>query len=102
MTQDRRSFDLASSAEAQSNFLTIATRIEEVISAREGQVKAAMSSYIADGVDEAYQGKEQVWTQQANHVRDVIRQLRGALEKNDETATNALSRAKSAVDNIAV
>ena len=59
-----------------------------------------MADYQASGVSEDYQAKELRWNRVAGEVRTIVRTLRGALEKNDATAQDALKRAKSAVDAI--
>jgi uncharacterized protein YukE len=97
---DRRAFDIAASGDAQSNFLRIAGLIEDLMSRRDADVKAAMAEYQADGVSEEYHGKEMKWNAAAGDVRDIIAQLRTALEKNDESARGALQKAKAAVDAI--
>lgn len=97
---DRRAFDIAASGEAQSNFNTIADRLESLMDQRDADVKAAMSNYQADGVSEEYAAKEAEWNRVAGEVRSTIRTLRSALERNDESARSALSKAKAAVDAI--
>lgn len=97
---DRRDFELAASQSAQDNFTQVAARLEALIDQRDRDVKAAMADYQASGVSEEYQAKEVRWNRVAAEVRTIIRTLRGALEKNDATAQDALARAKSAVDAI--
>lgn len=97
---DRRAFDLGASAEAQTNFNTVADRLEALMDQRDADVKAAMSNYQADGVSEEYAAKEAEWNRVAGEVRTIIRTLRAALGRNDEAATAALQKAKSAVDAI--
>lgn len=97
---DRNSFDIPASGDAQANFNRVASRLEALITQRDGDVKAAMSDYQADGSSEAYAAKEVRWNTVANEVRSIIQVLRESLAKNDETAGTSLSRAKNAVDAI--
>ncbi|MGW7022605.1 pore-forming ESAT-6 family protein [Streptomyces decoyicus] len=97
---DRRSYDSGASAEAQGNIQAVIARLEQVIAARDAQVKAAMSDFAADGVAEEYHGKEQRWNRASQEVRSIIQLLKTTLEKNDGTAHQTLARAKAAVDNI--
>ncbi|MER6086757.1 pore-forming ESAT-6 family protein [Streptomyces bluensis] len=97
---DRRSYDTAASAEAQGNLQAVIGRLEQVIAARDAQVKAAMADFTADGVADEYHGKEMRWNTASAEVKNIIQLLRTTLEKNDGTAQQTLSRAKAAVDNI--
>ncbi|UQA96645.1 pore-forming ESAT-6 family protein [Streptomyces halobius] len=97
---DRRSYDSGASAEAQGNIQAMIGRLEQVMAARDAQVKAAMADFAADGVAEEYHGKEMRWNRASQEVRSIIQLLKTTLEKNDATAHQTLARAKSAVDNI--
>lgn len=97
---DRRDFDLGASQSAQDNFNQVASQLEALISQRDGDVKAAMADYLADGVSEEYHAKEVRWNQVATEVRQIIQTLRSSLATNDETAANTIAKAKSAVDAI--
>ncbi|MEV5483625.1 hypothetical protein BX264_5494 [Streptomyces sp. 2333.5] len=97
---DRRSYDTATSAETQGNIQAVIARLEQVIAARDAQVKAAMSDFAADGVADEYHGKELRWNRASQEVRSIIQLLKTTLEKNDGTAHHTLARAKAAVDNI--
>ncbi|MFK0265313.1 pore-forming ESAT-6 family protein [Streptomyces angustmyceticus] len=97
---DRRSYDSGASSEAQGNIQAVIARLEQVIAARDAQVKAAMSDFAADGVAEEYHGKELRWNRASQEVRSIIQLLKTTLEKNDGTAHQTLARAKAAVDNI--
>lgn len=97
---DRRSYDTGASADAQSNIQAVIARLETVMNERDAQVKEAMADFTADGVADEYHGKELRWKSASNEVRNIIQLLRSTLEKNDATAQQTLTRAKSAVDNI--
>ncbi|MEV0372480.1 pore-forming ESAT-6 family protein [Streptomyces sp. NPDC050636] len=97
---DRRSYDSGASAEAQGNIQAVIARLEQVMAARDAQVKAAMSDFAADGVAEEYHGKELRWNSASQEVKSIIQLLKTTLEKNDGTAHQTLARAKAAVDNI--
>lgn len=99
-TVDRRSYDTGASSEAQTNIQNVINQLESVITARDQQVKAAMSDFQADGVSEQYQAVEQRWNSSAQEVREIINLLRTTLENNDATAQQTLSRARAAVDGI--
>ncbi|MFY0080207.1 hypothetical protein ABTQ07_21155, partial [Acinetobacter baumannii] len=58
------------------------------------------SDYSADGVSEDYRGKELRWKNAAAEVRGIIQTLRSSLERNDESAQTALSKARAAVESI--
>lgn len=95
-----RAYNTDSSADAQTNFNTVANQLEALLNLRDQQVKAAMAQYLATNVSAEYQGKEQQWHAKAGQVRDIIRLLRQSLQQNDETALAALKRAGQAVANI--
>jgi hypothetical protein len=97
---DRRDYDLGASLEAQSQFERVASRLEALIGQRDVDVRTAMSNYEADGVSDQYHGKEVRWSTVATQVRTIIATLRGTLGRNDESAAEAMQRAKSAVESI--
>ena len=97
---DRRSYDMGASADAQGNIQSVIGRLEEVIAARDRQVKAAMADFTADGVADEYHGKELRWNRASTEVKSIIQLLKTTLEKNDGTAQHTVAKAKSAVDNI--
>jgi uncharacterized protein YukE len=97
---DRRSYDTGASADAQSNLQAVVGRLEEVIAARDRQVKAAMADFTADGVADEYHGKELRWSRASQEVKSIIALVKSTLEHNDATAQSTMARAKSAVDNI--
>ncbi|MEV7955767.1 pore-forming ESAT-6 family protein [Streptomyces sp. NPDC088141] len=97
---DRRSYDTGASTDAQGNIQVVIARLEEVIAARDAQVKAAMADFAADGVADEYHGKELRWNRSSQEVKNIIQLLKTTLEKNDGTAQHTITRAKAAVDNI--
>ncbi|AJE83322.1 pore-forming ESAT-6 family protein [Streptomyces physcomitrii] len=97
---DRRSYDTGASADAQTNIQAVIGRLEQVIAARDAQVKAAMADFQADGVADEYHGKEMRWNRSSQEVKNIIHLLKTTLEKNDGTAQSTIQRAKAAVDNI--
>ncbi|MFD4943827.1 pore-forming ESAT-6 family protein [Streptomyces sp. NPDC058239] len=97
---DRRSYDTGASADAQGNIQVVIAQLEEVIAARDAQVKAAMADFAADGVADEYHGKELRWNRSSQEVKNIIQLLKTTLEKNDGTAQHTITRAKAAVDNI--
>ncbi|MFJ8859676.1 pore-forming ESAT-6 family protein [Streptomyces sp. NPDC102451] len=97
---DRRSYDTGASTEAQGNIQIVIAQLEQVMTARDAQVKAAMNDFAADGVADEYHGKELRWASTSQEVRNIINLLKTTLEKNDGTAQQTLARAKAAVDNI--
>ncbi|MDX3375052.1 hypothetical protein GTX53_15920 [Streptomyces sp. SID5594] len=97
---DRRSYDTGASSEVQGNIQLVIAQLEQVITARDTQVKAAMNDFAADGVADEYHGKELRWNATSQEVKNIIQLLRTTLEKNDGTASQTLARAKAAVDGI--
>jgi len=65
--------------------------------ARDGDVKAAMAEYQADGVSEEYAALERQWNSAGTQVRAVITAIRNSLQENDEVARRALAMAKAAI-----
>jgi hypothetical protein len=100
MNSDRRSFDMATSAEAQGNLQSVVARLEALINDRDAAVKAAMADFLADGVADQYHDKEVRWNSAASEVRSIITLVRSTLQRNDETAQSTLSRARAAVEAI--
>lgn len=100
MTSGRNAYDTGSSQQVQGDLAGIVGRLEGAISQRTADVNAAMADFSADGVSEEYRVVEQRWTTAANQVREIIALVRTTLERNDDTATTALSRAGGAVQGI--
>ena len=86
-----RSYDIGASESAQANFESVASRLESLISERDGDVREAMAQY---------QAKEARWNKAASEVRSIIHVLRGSMQNTDESATGALGKAKSAVEDM--
>lgn len=101
MVADRNSYDTAASADAQGNLHTVIGNLESVLNTRDAQVKAAMANFTADGVSDEYHGKELQWKSAATEVRSIITLVKTLLTKNDDSATQAQAKAKSAVANMA-
>ena len=99
-TQDRLSYDTGASAEAQGNLQTVVSHLESVINDRDQAVKSAMADFQADGVSDLYHDKETRWNNAAHEVRTIIALIKKTLTENDSTASQAQSRARSAVDAI--
>ncbi|MEV4753519.1 pore-forming ESAT-6 family protein [Micromonospora sp. NPDC049559] len=99
-TQDRISYDTGASAEAQGNLQSVVSRLEAVIGDRDQAVKSAMADFQADGVSDLYHDKEVRWNNAAQEVRNIIGLIKKTLGDNDATASQAQSRARSAVDSI--
>ena len=97
---EMRSYDINASQESQSNFDRVASRLETLITQRDGDVKAAMAQYQADGVSEEDQAKETRWNNAAGEVRGIISTLRGSMQTTDDGAQTALQRARQSVDDM--
>lgn len=97
---DRRDYDIAASQNAQDNFNRVASQLEALIDQHDRDVQAAMADYTADGVSEDYRAKELRWKNAAGEVRGIIAALRASLERNDESAQEALRKARAAVESI--
>ncbi|MEU7919637.1 pore-forming ESAT-6 family protein [Micromonospora zamorensis] len=100
MSTDRRSFDVGTSQQVQSDLAGIIARLEAVISQRSADVSAAMADFQADGVSEEYRTVEDRWNRAASEVRTIIDLVKTTMVKNDETATTTLSKARTAVQSI--
>jgi uncharacterized protein YukE len=97
---DRRDYDTAAVDGAIDEFYATAARLEQLIEARNADVRAAMADYTADGVSEEYAAKELRWKNAAENVKTIVDTLRRSLEQSNETAQGTLQRAKSAVANM--
>ncbi|MDR3068942.1 MAG: hypothetical protein LBU50_05515 [Cellulomonas sp.] len=94
---DRNDYSIASSQEVQANFEAAASALEAALSRRDGDVRAAMAAYSADGVSDRYQAMETQWNNAGQEVRNVIQSIRGSLSSNDDIAHRALSQAAAAI-----
>ena len=94
---DRNDYDVSSSQEAQASFETAASALEAALGRRDGDVRAAMAVYQADGVSDRYQAMETQWNNAGQEVRGIISAIRGSLASNDEVAHRALSQAAAAI-----
>ena len=97
---DRRSFDTGTSQAVQTDLAGIIARLEANISQRTADVNAAMSDFTADGVADEYRVVEQRWTSAATEVRQIIDLVRSTMTRNDDSATTALTMARTAVQSI--
>ena len=59
-----------------------------------------MADFSADGVSDEYAHVEQRWRNAASEARQIIHLVKQTMVRNDETASTALSRARSAVQGI--
>lgn len=97
---DRISYDTGISSSVQGDINGIIGRLEGLIGDRQGQVNRAMADFQADGVSEDYYDVEQRWNRASGEVRNIIRLVKDTLGLNDDTATAAQGRARTAVQNI--
>jgi hypothetical protein len=97
---DRRSYDTGVSQQVQSDLAGIVSRLEANISQRSSDVAAAMSDFQADGVDDEYRTVEQRWQNAAGEVQQIINLVKTTMTNNDDSANNALTRARGAVAGI--
>ena len=97
---DRRSFDTSTSQAVQSDLAGVVSRLEANISQRTADVNAAMADFLADGVSDEYRVVEQRWTTAATEVQQIITLVRTTMTRNDESATTALTQARTAVQSI--
>jgi hypothetical protein len=97
---DRRSFDTGTSQAVQSDLAGVVSRLEANISQRTADVNAAMADFLADGVSDEYRVVEQRWNTAATEVQQIITLVRTTMTRNDESATTALTQARTAVQSI--
>jgi hypothetical protein len=97
---DRRSFDTGTSQAVQSDLAGVVSRLEANISQRTADVNAAMADFLADGVSDEYRVVEQRWSTAATEVQQIITLVRTTMTRNDESATTALTQARTAVQSI--
>jgi hypothetical protein len=100
MATDRRSFDQATSAQVQDDLASIVARLEATIADRQAAVNAAMADFQADGVSEEYRSVETRWNNAANEVRTILDLVRTVMNRNDDTASATLGKARAAVQAI--
>jgi hypothetical protein len=93
--QDRNDYDINASQGAQANFERAAAALEAALTRRDGDVKAAMAAYQADGVSDRYQAMEASWNSAGTEVRGIITAIRNSLSENDEIARRSLQQAAS-------
>jgi uncharacterized protein YukE len=96
----RNAYDTAASAQSQSDLAGVVSRLEALISQRNGDVNAAMADVHIDGASDEYRVVEQRWHSAATEVQSIITLVRTTLLRNDETATTTLGRARAAVQGI--
>lgn len=100
MPADRLSYDTATSQQVQGDLLAVVGQLESLIGQRDSAVAAAMSDFQADGVSDEYAVVEQRWHRAAGEVRQIIDLVKTTLLQNDDSATTAQTRARSAVQAI--
>ncbi len=100
MPADRLSYDTATSQQVQGDLLAVVGQLESLIGQRDAAVASAMSDFQADGVSDEYAVVEQRWHRAATEVRQIIDLVKTTLLQNDDSATTAQTRARSAVQAI--
>jgi hypothetical protein len=100
MPADRLSFDTATSQQVQGDLQAVVGQLEALIGQRDAAVSAAMSDFQADGVSDEYAVVEQRWHRAAGEVRQIIDLVKTTMSRNDESASTAQTRARSAVQAI--
>ena len=94
---DRNDYSVGASQAAQSNFESVAARLEAALDRRDADVKQALAEYQADGVSDEYAALEQQWNAAGAQVRSIISTIRGSLEQNDDIAIRALQQARASI-----
>jgi uncharacterized protein YukE len=97
---DRLSYDTGASQQVQGDLQGIVGQLEALIGQRDSAVAAAMSDFQADGVSEDYAVVEQRWRNAATEVRQIIDLVKTTMNSNDQSASTAATRARSAVQGI--
>ncbi|MFT3861917.1 hypothetical protein [Micropruina sp.] len=92
---DTNAYDVSASQQVQDDFDTAAGNLEAALNAHDGDVKAAMAEYQADGVSDQHEAMEKQWIAAGDDVKLIIKTLRGSLAKNDDIAIATINRAKS-------
>jgi len=100
MPEDRRAYDTGVSGDVQTTLQSIIGPLEKLIGERDRQVKAAMSDFRADGVEEDYQDVERRWNKAAGQVNQIIGLIRTTLHENDGIAERTVSRSRGIVQQI--
>lgn len=99
-TLDRRSYDTGASGEVQANVNRLAGRLETLIAQRASDAGMALSDFEAQDVSADYSAKERAWATAATETLTIIRLLRTTMAGNDDTASQTVTRARSAVAGI--
>lgn len=91
------SYDSGATANYEAEVSAITARIEGIIGDRESQKNYVASNYQATDNDADYETVERKWLEAADAVRALVVQARELMEKNDDTAATAHSRASGAI-----
>ena len=91
------SYDSGATANYEAEVSAITARIEGIIGDRESQKNYVASNYQATDNDADYETVERKWLEAADAVRALVVQARELMEKNDDTAATAHSRAAGAI-----
>ncbi|MGM7671400.1 hypothetical protein [Microbacterium sp. A93] len=90
-------YDSGASAAYEYEVGQIADRIEGILGDREQQKAYVEENYEATGTSEDLSGVEAKWLAACEQVRDLVREARTLMEKNDVTAEEAAKAAGGAV-----
>jgi uncharacterized protein YukE len=90
-------YDTAVSSDVQGEVAGIVGSLESLIQQRNSQVSSAMADFQADGVSDDYAAVEQRWRSAADEVQGIIDLINSVLKNNDDTASQTLAAARSAV-----
>lgn len=93
-------YDAGASAAYEWEVGQIADRIEGILGDREDQKKYVDQNWDATGSSEDYAAVEMRWLQACEQVRDLVREARDLMERNDITASEAAKAAGAAVSAI--
>lgn len=90
-------YDEGASAAYEAEVGQIADRIEGILGDREQQKAYVEENYDATGTSEDLSGVEAKWLNACEQVRDLVREAKELMEKNDVTAQEAAQAASNAV-----
>lgn len=90
-------YDSGAAAQYEADVLAIAGRIEGLLGDREAQKNYVASNFEATDNDADYDAVEKDWLEAGEAVKQAVDLARTLMEENDVIATDAHSRASSAI-----
>lgn len=100
VSADRKSYDTGAANVTEDNIESLVNRLETLINERDRQAQQALADFKMTAADDEYRKVESRWKNASSETREIIRLVRTTIGHNTQTATQTVSKTRSAIANI--